>query len=85
MWLPVPFYKRAPQYWLLLGLLLIVIGIYLGLEVQRSYLYICVSIGIACCLWSLRIFTRRTPSRPPQEYDDYLDQTCELNYKPKQS
>jgi hypothetical protein len=84
MWLPIPFYQRAPHYWLLLGLLLIIIGIYLGLEVQRLYLYIGVGIGMACCLWSLRIFMRRTPGRPPLDYDEYLDQTCELNHKPEQ-
>jgi hypothetical protein len=84
MWLPTPFYERAPHYWLLLGLLLVIIGIYLGFEVHRSYMYFGVGIGLACCLWSLRIFIRGKPRRPELKYDDYLDQTCELNYNPKQ-
>lgn len=85
MYLPPQFYERAPHYWLLLGILLIIVGIYLGIEVQRPYLYFGVGIGVACCLWSLRTFTRRTPGRAAQNYDEYLDQTCELNHNPKQS
>ena len=60
MWLPTPLYKRAPQYWLLLGLLLIVVGTYLSAEMSRAYLYVGVSVGLACCAWSIRTYWQRS-------------------------
>lgn len=84
MWLPTPFYERAPHYWLLLGILLIIVGMYLGFEVQRAYMYAGVGLGVACCLWSGRVFARRRPRQPAADIDDYLDQTCELNHNPEQ-
>ena len=85
MWLPTFAYERAPHYWLLLGLLLIITSIYLGVETQRSFIFYGVGIGVACCLWSIRIFVRRYNHRPVENHDLDLDQTCELNYDPKQS
>jgi len=85
MWLPTPFYERAPHYWLLLGLLLIVLGAYLGLQMDRVYLYPGMGLGVACCLWSVRIFMRRSLQRPAARIEPDLDQTCEFNYKPDNS
>ena len=50
MWLPTPVYEKAPHYWLLLGLLLIVLGVYLGLEIGRAYLVVGVGCGIVLSL-----------------------------------
>ena len=85
MWLPKLFYERAPHYWLFIGLLLIIVGMYLGFEVNRVYLYVGVGLGVGSCLWSARVLARRNPRQPAPELDDYLDQTCELNYKPDEN
>ena len=63
MWLPTPFYEKAPHYWLVLGLLFIVFGVYLGLAAQSAYLYIGIFLGIGCCAWSLRVFKIRARSK----------------------
>lgn len=64
MWLPDSFYERAPQYWLLLGLMLIIVGTYLGVQMQKPlFIYLGVGVGAVCCLWSFRIFNRRTHLR----------------------
>lgn len=60
MWIPGPLYDRAPHYWLFVGLLLVVVGIYLGMEMHRAFLYIGVLLGGSSCAWALRVFQRRT-------------------------
>jgi len=60
MWLPTPIYEKAPHYWLLLGLLLIVLGVYLGLEVASSYMYLGVVSGVVSCVWSIRTYWQRS-------------------------
>jgi len=63
MWLPTPLYEKAPHYWLFLGLFLIVVGTYLGLEMDRTYLYVGVIVGLACCGWSARTYWQRSFNR----------------------
>ncbi len=63
MWLPTPLYERAPHYWLFLGLFLMVVGTYLGLEMDRRYLYLGVGTGLACCAWSVRTYWLRSYNR----------------------
>lgn len=63
MWLPTPVYEKAPLYWLLAGLLLAVIGIYLGLEVWRPYLFLGVGGGIISCAWGIRTYWKRSLNR----------------------
>lgn len=63
MWLPTPLYEKAPHYWLLLGLLLIALGVYLGLEVGGAYLIVGVGCGIVSCIWSARTYWRRSLHR----------------------
>ena len=70
MWLPSQFYEKAPHYWLLLGLLFIVVGSYLGLQVELNYLYIGVGVGLCCCLWSVRVFTVRAKHRRSKSSDE---------------
>ena len=85
MWLPNTVYDRAPHYWFLLGLLMIVVGAYLGFEISAVFLYVGVGVGVACCIWSFRVLTRRKEHAIKVNRDAYLDQTCELNYKPDDS
>ncbi len=66
MWLPSQFYEKAPHYWLILGLLFIVVGSYLGLQIGFNYLYFGVAVGLCCCWWSIRVFTARAKYRRPE-------------------
>lgn len=63
MWLPTPLYEKAPHYWLFLGLFLLVVGIYLGLEMHRGYLYLGLGLGLACLAWSARTYWQRSFNR----------------------
>jgi hypothetical protein len=66
MWIPGPFYERAPHYWLFMGLLLVVLGIYLGIELNRAFLYAGVALGAASCGWAIRVFQHRAASERRQ-------------------
>ena len=63
MWLPTPLYERAPHYWLFLGLFLMVVGAYLGMEMDRRFLYLGFGLGLACCAWSARTYWLRSFNR----------------------
>ena len=63
MWLPTPLYEKAPHYWLFLGLFLMVVGAYLGVEMDRRYLFLGVGVGLACCGWSARTYWQRSFNR----------------------
>ena len=64
MWIPTPVYERIPQFWLLLGLLFMSSGTYLGFDYQLSFLYF--AVGFICCGWSLWIFMMRLKRRGQQ-------------------
>ena len=64
MWIPTPIYERIPQFWLLLGLLFMSSGTYLGFDYNLSFLYF--GVGFVCCVWSLCIFTMRLRHRGEQ-------------------
>ena len=61
MWLPTPIYDRLPQFWLLMGLLFMSGGTYIGFEYSLSFAYF--GVGIACAIWSLSVFAMRQRSR----------------------
>ena len=65
MWIPTPIYERIPQFWLLLGLLFMSAGTYLGFDYKLSFLYF--GVGFVCCIWSLWIFTMRLKHRQPEQ------------------
>ena len=67
MWLPTPIYERIPHFWLLLGLLFMSSGLYLGFEYDWSMFYYVV--GVACCLKSMWIFSKRLAARKPVRSD----------------
>jgi hypothetical protein len=46
MWLPAPIYERLPILWIVLGLLFIAGGLYIGLEFSPALGY--VTVGLAC-------------------------------------
>jgi len=91
MWLPTSLYERVPQFWLLLGLLFMITGLYLGLEYNMAFLY--VGVGAACILWGVAVVVWRhrfrttplsrtsagTPDGVPGQYDteDTVDEPRE--------
>lgn len=77
-------YERAPYYWMILGVLLVLFGTYLGANVSAIYYYLGISGGIVACGWGLWVFRKRLSTRNRQvceTYDDYLNQTMELNLR----
>jgi hypothetical protein len=68
MWLPTPVYERVPQFWLLLGLLFMSSGTYLGFDYSLSFVYF--AVGFVCVTWSITVFVKRArhrtnPTRKP--------------------
>ena len=61
MWLPAPVYERIPQFWFLLGLLFVVNGLYLGLYIPVSLVYI--AIGFVCCAYGVGVAVIRFKNR----------------------
>lgn len=61
MWIPSPIYERIPQFWLLLGLLFMSSGTYLGFEYELSFLYF--GVGFVCVAWSFVVFVKRSRYR----------------------
>ena len=60
-------YERAPHYWIFIGVLLVILGIYLGVELSSTFLFIGITLGLASCAWGIRILIRR--SRRSNEED----------------
>lgn len=74
MWLPKTVYERVPQYWLMLGLLFMSSGMYLGFGYRLSYFYF--GVGLVCALWSMWTFSVRLRNRmTSQPTDTSLPQT----------
>ena len=84
MWLPAPIYRRAPFYWMLIGVLLTIVGTVGMQQIDLLAGLACLVSGIASCFWSLHIALDRRSRKEPQA-EIPLDQTCELNYRPDRS
>jgi len=66
MRIPKPIYERMPHFWLLLGILFMSSGTFLGFDFGLSFVYF--GVGFLCCMWSMRIFTMRLRDRKaPQQ------------------
>jgi len=77
-------YENAPYYWIVLGILLIAFGIFYGLSGNQEFFLAGMGGGAFACIWGLFIFRRRLNQearKPCSTYDEYLDQTCELNLR----
>ena len=61
MWIPTPVYERIPQFYFLIGLLLIANGLYLGFEFVLSFYYI--GFGLAASAYGVAIFLMRMQNR----------------------
>ncbi|MGI9272443.1 MAG: hypothetical protein ACR2QT_11750 [Woeseiaceae bacterium] len=68
MWLPAPLYERLPQFWLLVGLLFIAGGAYLGIEYEYTVWYF--GIGALSIVWGIVLYiirSRRKANPTPSE------------------
>jgi hypothetical protein len=61
MWIPTPVQERLPMFWLLLGLLFIAAGIFLGFDYSATFIYL--AIGTICIFWSFCLVALR-PRKP---------------------
>ena len=61
MWLPTPVYERIPQFWLLIGLLFMSSGTYIGFDYSLSFFYF--GVGFVCSIWGLWLFSMRAHAR----------------------
>lgn len=66
MWIPSPLYKRIGLFWLLLAVLFMTSGAYLGFDYTFSFVYF--TAGIICFLQSIRIFVMRQSNRKAPHY-----------------
>ncbi len=62
MWAQKPIYERVPLVWVLIGLLFIATGLYLGFEFTMSFVYMMV--GGFCCALGVALFVFRLRERP---------------------
>ena len=75
MYLPTFLYERAPLFWVFIGMLLIILGVYLGLEMNRYFLYVGVPLGLGSCIWGLWVMMKRNR---PADSVKILDPTAPI-------
>ncbi len=63
MWVHKSIYERAPKYWILVGVLLFVVGIYIGLEVHPVFFLVGGGAGLGSVIWGVRVYEKRRPDR----------------------
>lgn len=61
MWLPTPIYERTPQLWLLMAVLFVVLGSYVGFAYPLTYFY--VALGIVCAIRGVGVLRMRRTYR----------------------
>ncbi len=61
MWLPSPIYERAPHFWILIGLMFMSAGAYVGFDYAASFLLY--AIGFVCVGWSFCVSMMRSINR----------------------
>ena len=75
MWIPTPIYERIPQFWLLLGILIMSSGTFLGFDYRLTFAYF--GVGFICCMWSMWIFTMRLRSRTAPQHSQHQAESAE--------
>ena len=73
MWLPNPIYERIQQFWILLGLLFVALGLYIGFDFELIFFYL--ALGILCFgrgIW-IRMMRLRFRSTPKDSIDTPAD------------
>ena len=75
MWLPTPIYEKTPQMWLLMAVLFIVLGLYIGFAYKLTFFYLLM--GLVCAargihVWHMRRNFRRAAAAEGEVSDDTL-------------
>ena len=84
MYVPKTVYENAPYYWIVLGVALILLGVFYARVGNQEYFYAGLGGGAFACIWGLGVFGRRLARKNRKvcsNYDEYLDQTMELNVR----
>jgi hypothetical protein len=84
MFMPKTLYENAPYYWIVLGVLLIAFGVYYGTAGNQEYFFAGIGGGLFASVWGSIVLRRRLAQesrKPCSTYDEYLDQTMELNVR----
>jgi len=84
MYVPKTIYENAPYYWILLGVALILMGVFYATNGIQEYFLAGVGGGAFAVVWGLFVFKRRLAQKKRKvcsTYDEYLDQTMELNLR----
>ena len=62
MWRATPIYERVPMVWVLVGLLFLSSGVYLGFDYAMSFVYMI--LGLFCFALGVALFGLRLRERP---------------------
>ena len=84
MYIPKTVYENAPYYWIVLGVLLILVGVFYARTGHQEFFLAGVAGGTFALVWGLFVFKRRLAQAKRKvcsTYDEYLDQTMELNLR----
>ena len=72
MWLPTPIYERTPQLWILMAILFVVLGLYVGVAYKLTIFYL--ALGLFCAARGFHIVRMRRNYRRERhretEFDD---------------
>lgn len=61
MYLPKPIYQYAPHYWVIAGILMLLLG--LDAAPGSTFRYFAISIGVLSAVWGTTIFLKRRAHR----------------------
>ena len=61
MWLPTPVYEKIPHFWLLMGVLFVGLGLYIGFEFELIFYYL--ALGVICVIRSIWVHLLRARFR----------------------
>jgi uncharacterized membrane protein YedE/YeeE len=71
MWLPTPIYERTPQLWLLMAVLFVALGLYIGLAYTLTYFYL--ALGVVCGVRGIQVWRMRSNFRRARAADGDID------------
>ena len=72
MWIPAPIYERIPQFWVLISLLFMSSGVYLGFDYELTWVYF--GTGMFCFAWGIRLFVMRFVYRKAKQEQSQEEQ-----------
>ena len=73
MYLPKSIYRFAPQYWFIVGALLVLLGVRVGSEGSQVFQYFSIALGALSCIWGASIFFMRRSQRQMEAAETSTD------------